>query len=194
MKPKISHPISRLALLLSFYFCLLSLASHAQAPEAFKYQTVVRNSSNQIIPNQAVSLRISILQTSPTGTAVYVETHAATTNILGLVNLEIGSGTLVSGSFSTISWGTNSYFVKIELDPAGGTAYQDMGTSQLLSVPYALHAKTAETISYTETDPVFTASPASGITSGNITNWNTAYGWGNHAGLYRPVSWVASMA
>jgi hypothetical protein len=175
---------------LSLIFCLLSFPVSAQSPQAFKYQTVVRNSSNQIIPNQAVSLRISVLQTSPTGTAVYVETHAATTNILGLVNLEIGNGTLVSGSFSTISWGTNSYYVKIELDPAGGTAYQNMGTSQLLSVPYALHAKTAETISYTETDPVFTASPASGITSGNITNWNTAYGWGNHSGLYRPVSWV----
>jgi hypothetical protein len=177
---------------LSLIAFIATIAMFAQAPDAFKYQTVVRNSSNQIIPNQAVSLRISILQTSTTGTAVYVETHAATTNILGLVNLEIGNGTLVSGSFSNISWGTNSYYVKIELDPAGGTAYQDMGTSQLLSVPYALHSKTTETVSYIETDPVYGASPASGITSGNITNWNAAYGWGNHAGLYRPASWIPS--
>jgi hypothetical protein len=183
-----TKPTAVILFLLSFTFCLLS--SHAQTPHAFKYQTVVRNASNQPVPNQLVSLKISILQSSSTGIPVYIETHMATTNVLGIVNLEIGHGTLVSGNFSTINWGTNSYYVQIELDPAGGTAYQNMGTSQLLSVPYALHAKTAETISYTETDPVFTASPASGITSGNITNWNTAYGWGNHAGLYRPVSWV----
>jgi hypothetical protein len=188
MKTRFTKQLKGIFILLSLSFCLLS--SYAQSPQAFKYQTVVRNSSNQIVPNQAVGLKISILQGSAIGTAVYVETHATTTNVLGIANLEIGNGSLVSGNFSTISWGTNSYFVKIELDPAGGTAYQNMGTSQLLSVPYALHAKTAETISYTETDPVFTASPASGITSGNITNWNTAYGWGNHAGLYRPVSWV----
>ncbi len=178
--------------IITLFNLLIITSILAQAPQAFKYQTVVRNSSNQIIPNQAVSLRISILQGSPTGTAIYVETHAATTNILGIVNLEIGNGNPVSGNFSTISWGSNIHYVKIELDPAGGTAYQDMGTSQLVSVPYALHAKTAETVTYTETDPVFGASPASGITSGNITNWNTAYGWGNHAGLYRPVSWVPS--
>jgi hypothetical protein len=138
MKTRFTKQLKGILILLSFSFCLLS--SYAQSPQAFKYQTVVRNSSNQIIPNQAVSLRISILQTSPTGTAVYVETHAATTNILGLVNLEIGNGTLVSGNFSSIGWGSNTYYVKIELDPAGGTAYQNMGTSQLLSVPYALYA------------------------------------------------------
>jgi hypothetical protein len=141
MKKYFTKSLSAIVLLLSFSFCFLS--SHAQAPQAFKYQTVVRNSSNQIIPNQAVGLKISILQGSATGTAVYIETHATTTNVLGIANLEIGNGTLVSGNFSTISWGTNSYFVKIELDPAGGTAYQLMGTSQLLSVPYALYAATS---------------------------------------------------
>lgn len=138
MKSSFTITFKASVLLLSFIFCFLF--SHAQAPQAFKYQTVVRNSSNQIIPNQVVGLRISILQGSDTGTAIYVETHAATTNTLGIVNLEIGNGTLVSGNFSTISWGTNMYFVKIELDPAGSTAYQLMGTAQLLSVPYALYA------------------------------------------------------
>jgi hypothetical protein len=140
MKTKITNQLKGIFIYLTFSFCLLSLSSYAQAPDAFKYQTVVRNSSNQPIPNQAVSLKISILQGSATGTAVYEETHAATTNVLGIVNLEIGNGTLVSGSFAGINWGTNSYYVKIELDPAGGTAYQNMGTSQLLSVPYALYA------------------------------------------------------
>ncbi len=166
---------------LSFIVCIASIAILAQSPQSFKYQTVLRNASNQPIPNQAVGLKISILQGSATGTALYVETHATTTNALGIVNLDIGNGTPLSGNFSAINWGSNPHFVKIELDPAGGTVYQNMGTSQLLSVPYALHAKTAETVSYTETDPVFGASPASSITSGNITNWNTAYGWGNHA-------------
>lgn len=166
-------------LLLTFYFFLLS--SHAQAPQAFKYQTVVRDGSNAIVSNHPVGLRISILQNTSTGTAVYVETHATMTNALGIVSLEIGSGNPVSGDFSAIDWSSNPHFVKIELDPAGGIAYQDMGTSQLLSVPYALHAKTAETINFTESDPIFVASPASWISSGNITNWNTAYGWGNHA-------------
>lgn len=121
---------------------LLVIISVAQAPEAFKYQTVVRDGSNAIIPNQSVGLQISILQGSAVGPAVYVERHTASTNALGIVNLNIGEGTVQSGNFSTINWGTNSYYVKIELDPAGGTTYQHMGTSQLLSVPYALFAAT----------------------------------------------------
>jgi hypothetical protein len=125
---------------LFFIAMLLVLISVAQAPEAFKYQTVVRDGSNAIITNQSVGMQISILQGSSGGTAVYVERHTATTNALGIVNLNIGEGTVQSGSFSGINWGTNSYYVKIELDPAGGTSYQDMGTSQLLSVPYALYA------------------------------------------------------
>ncbi len=119
----------------------LSMVAIAQSPQAFKYQTVVRNANNDILSNQPVGLKISILQGSASGTAVYVETHAVTTNVLGIVNLNIGQGIFVSGSFLGINWGTNSYYVKIELDPAGGNAYQYMGTSELLSVPYALYAE-----------------------------------------------------
>jgi uncharacterized protein (TIGR02145 family) len=88
-----------------------------------------------------VGMRISILQGSTTGTAVYVETHSPTTNANGLVSIEIGGGTVVSGSFSAINWANGPYYVKTETDPAGGTNYSITGTQQLLSVPYALYAE-----------------------------------------------------
>jgi hypothetical protein len=88
-------------------------------------------------------MRISILQTTPSGTAVYVETQTPTTNANGLVSIEIGGGTVVVGNFSTINWANGPYFVKTETDPTGGTNYSITGTSQLLSVPYALYAATA---------------------------------------------------
>lgn len=120
------------------------LTSMAQTPQSFKYQAVARDLSGNVLVNQAVSFQISILQGSTSGSSVYTETQSATTNNFGLVNLEIGSGTLVSGDFSIIGWGSASYFVKIEMDATGGSSYVLMGISQLLSVPYALHAKTVE--------------------------------------------------
>ncbi|WP_374756627.1 BclA C-terminal domain-containing protein, partial [Dyadobacter bucti] len=88
-----------------------------------------------------VGIRISILQGSNDGTASYVETHAAVTNANGLVSLAIGTGTIVSGTFAAINWGSGPYFIKTETDPIGGTAYTITGTTELLSVPYALYAK-----------------------------------------------------
>ncbi len=118
----------------------------AQAPEKMSYQAVVRDASNALVQTQAVGMQISILQGSSTGTAVYVETQTPTTNANGLVNLEIGTGTVVSGNFTTIDWANGTYFIKTETDPTGSTSYTITGTSQLLSVPYALHAKTAESV------------------------------------------------
>jgi len=138
------------------------------------YQAVIRNSSDMVVANQAIGIQISILQTSPTGSAVYVETQNPTTNANGLISIEIGSGSVVSGNFATIGWSSDTYYIKTEVDIAGGTSYTITGTSQLMSVPYALHAKTAETVaSITETDPVFGASAANGITNTDITNWNS---------------------
>jgi len=115
-------------------------------------------------------MQVSILQGSAGGTAVYVETHTPATNADGLVTIEIGAGTVVSGDFSAIDWSAGPYFLKTETDPAGGINYTITGTSQLLSVPYALYAKTAE--NFTETDSVFGASVAGGITGTDTTNWN----------------------
>lgn len=125
---------------------LLTTSTFAQAPEKMSYQAVIRNSSDALVTNQAVGMQISILQTTATGTAVYVETQTPTTNINGLVSLEIGAGTPVTGTFAGIDWATGPYFIKTETDPTGGTTYTITGTSQLMSVPYALHAKTAENV------------------------------------------------
>ncbi len=117
--------------------------SFAQAPQSFKYQAVARNSVGDPLVNQNLGLQISIVQTSPVGSVVYSEIHSVTTNQFGLFNLEIGDGIVVLGVFATIDWGADLYFVKIEMDETGGASYLLMGTSQLLSVPYALYAEKA---------------------------------------------------
>lgn len=153
---------------------LMTASMFAQSPEKMSYQAVVRDGTNNLVSSSSVGMQISILQGSVSGTAVYVETHTPTTNANGLVSLEIGTGTVVSGTFATIDWVNGPYFIKTETDPTGGTSYTITGTSQLLSVPYALHAKTAETVigGISETDPIFGASVASGITGTDTTNWN----------------------
>jgi uncharacterized protein (TIGR02145 family) len=118
----------------------LSLSSFGQAPEGFKYQAVVRDAGNTILNNQAVGLRMTIQQGSIGGTTVYAETFAPTTNAHGLVNLEIGNGTVVSGTFANIDWSAGPYFMETAVDVTGGTNYSVMGTSQLMSVPYALYS------------------------------------------------------
>jgi hypothetical protein len=121
----------------------LSLSSFGQAPEGFKYQAVVRDAGNTILNNQAVGMRMTIQQGSIGGTTVYSETFSTTTNAYGLVNLEIGNGTVVSGAFATIDWANGPFFMETAVDVTGGTSYSVMGTSQLMSVPYALYAKTS---------------------------------------------------
>jgi hypothetical protein len=136
----------------------ISLSSFGQAPEGFKYQAVVRDAGNLILNNQAVGMQMTIQQGSIGGTTVYQERFTITTNGYGLVNLAIGNGTVVSGDFTTIDWANGPYFMETAVDVNGGSNYAVMGTSQLMSVPYALHANTAESIS--------------GITALDIANWN----------------------
>jgi hypothetical protein len=123
-----------------FAAVVLTANVFAQAPQKMSYQAVIRNSSNALVSSTAVGMRISILQATSTGTAVYVETQTPTTNANGLVSIEIGAGTAVTGTFAGIDWSAGPYFIKTETDPAGGTSYSITGTSQLLSVPYALSA------------------------------------------------------
>ena len=122
---------------------LLAGVTFAQAPQKMTYQAVVRNSSNNLVVSSPIGMRVSILEGSATGTPVYVETHTATTNANGLATVKIGEGTVTSGTFSGIDWSTGTYFVKTETDITGGTNYTIAGTSELLSVPYALYAENA---------------------------------------------------
>ncbi len=117
---------------------LLAANALAQAPQKMSYQAVIRNNSNGLIVSSVIGMRISILQGSSTGTAVYVETQTPSTNVNGLVSLQIGAGAVVIGSFSAIDWAAGPYFIKTETDPTGGTSYSISGTSELISVPYAL--------------------------------------------------------
>ena len=122
----------------------------AQSPERMSYQAIVRDLNNSLVINQEVGMQISILQGSISGSAVYEEIFNLTTNGNGLVTVEIGGGTPVSGDFSNIDWANGPYFIKTETDPSGGTNYSITGISQLLSVPYALHAKNVENVDYSQ--------------------------------------------
>ena len=149
---------------------LLTTTLWAQSPEKMSYQAVIRNSTDQLVTDQQIGIQISILLGSAGGTTVYVETQTPMTNTNGLISIKIGGET----GFDAIEWANGPYFIKTETDPTGGTNYTITGTSQLLSVPYALHAKSAETVTGTiiESDPVFRASIANGITATDTTNWN----------------------
>jgi len=212
------------------YFIIVAVIIFAtlfgQAPAGFKYQAVLRDASGNVRSNTNVSIDVAILQGNATGTQVFIETHIVTTNEFGLINLEIGSKN--TSGFADIVWSEGPYFMKIIID---GT---EMGTSQLLSVPYAMYAKTVENgfsgnyedltntptlfsgsyndltdkpslfdgtwtiltgkpttlTGYGITDAMSTSHIANGITSTNITNWNSAFVWGNHSGLYRPITYV----
>lgn len=115
----------------------------SQAPEKMSYQAVVRNGSGQLLINQGIAIKVSLLQGSPAGTLVYSERLTGNTNANGLISMEIGTGTVLSGVFSSIDWTLGNYYLKTETDPSGGTNYTIAGTSQLLSVPYAMYAKSA---------------------------------------------------
>lgn len=130
---------------------LIGTLAFAQTPEAFKYQAVIGNASGEAIANSTVALRVSVLRDSDIGAAVYEETFHPVTNAQGLVDIELGNG-----SFYSIDWGAHNYFLKIEVDPDNGTNFIHLGTSQLLSVPYALNARSVETdlVNDADADPV----------------------------------------
>jgi hypothetical protein len=131
-------------LLLLLATLAVSQMSNAQAPQAIPYQAAARNSSGAVLASTAVSVRFTIRDSIATGTIQYRETHSVTTSAQGLFSVNVGQGTPVTGTFSGINWGTNAKYMQVELDPTGGSTYTDMGTQQMLSVPYALHAKYAE--------------------------------------------------
>jgi hypothetical protein len=156
----------------NFYTLLLFLfatvSTFAQAPEKMSYQAVLRDGTNTLLTNQEVGMQISILQTSITGTSVYLETQTPTTNINGLVSIEIGTG-MSSDDFSAIDWSAGPYFIKTATDPTGGTSYTITGTSQLMSVPFAMYAKTSGSSTLGPQGPTGAAG-ASGVTGADGAN------------------------
>ena len=122
------------------FLVFASITALAQGQNSMSYQAVIRNSASELIVSQSVGMRISILQGTAVGPAVYAETQTPTSNINGLVTLAIGSGSPITGSYNAIDWGNGPYFIRTETDPTGGTNYTIIGVSQFLSVPYALYA------------------------------------------------------
>ena len=155
-------------------FTLLALAItlivSAQAPQGFNYQATVRNSAGALLLNQSVSFKFSILQNSASGDIVYSENQTANTDDLGHIALVVGQGTATTGTFSNINWGGGSYYLGIELNT--GSGFVAMGTTQLLSVPYALYANTAGSTSSNNTgliSPTITTNPVANITGTTAT-------------------------
>lgn len=138
LKNKPKNNIKKLFTLLAL---VITLISTAQAPQGFNYQAIVRNTAGQLLLNQSVSFKFSILQNSDTGTVVYSENQTANTDDLGHIALVVGQGTATTGTFTSINWANGSYFLGIELNT--GSGFVAMGTTQLLSVPYALYANSA---------------------------------------------------
>ena len=130
--------MKKLFTLLAF---VTTITIFAQAPQGFNYQATVRNSAGALIVSQNVYFKFNVMLNSQTSVPVFTETHYVPTDDLGQVNLVIGQGTATTGTFSTINWGTGNYYLGIELNT--GSGYVAMGTTQLLSVPYALYANSS---------------------------------------------------
>ena len=129
--------------LFSLGFVLWSLISFAQTPEGINYQAVIRKTDGTLVTNTGVAIRIQIKQNSATGTVVYAERQSVMTTQYGLVNFVIGQGVVLSGTFANINWSTGNYWVSLGVDFSNGTNYIDYGSQRLMSVPYAMYAKTA---------------------------------------------------
>ena len=150
---------NKITLLSTLCFLLFTLVVNGQTPpNAFNYSAVARNAAGLPIATATIGIQISILKTSPTGVSQYSENHFVNTDAFGLFNLVIGAGALQSGSMATIDWSIDNYYLKVGMDAAGSTNFLTMGTTQLLSVPYAMYAKSAGTVS-------------GGGTGGNFTHY-----------------------
>ncbi|WP_165372221.1 collagen-like triple helix repeat-containing protein, partial [Emticicia agri] len=130
-------------LLFFIFTALIVLDTFAQVPQGIPYQGLARSANGTVLSNQAVLVRFSILNGAPNGTAIYVETHTATTNANGIFSLILGQGTAQSGTFGSINWASGSKFLRDEIDTGNG--YVTLGTMQMMSVPYALYAATSGT-------------------------------------------------
>ena len=127
------------------FIIFIAFQSNAQVPQGINYQAVIRNSNGTAVNNTSVGLRLRIIQSSATGSPIYAESFNVTTSNIGLINVVLGQGTVISGSFNAINWGAGPYFIEVASDVNGGTNYTIMGTQQMMSVPYALYAENSGT-------------------------------------------------
>lgn len=160
--------MKRILSLLSFVL-LLACGASAQAPLNFNYQAALRDGAGNVMTSANVTLRFTIHQGSASGTTVYQETHAATTNEQGLVSLAVGTGTVVSGNMSSINWGTNSYFLQAEANT--GSGFVDMGTAQFRSVPYALQSAKSEKATNTSLEELNNVDDVA-ASNGQVLKWD----------------------
>lgn len=130
-------------IIISFFLLLLLSNTYGQSPKAFNYQAVARDAAGNVMQSVSLGIRVSLHLGDAAGPVIYQETFAPVTNDFGLFTLAVGTGTVIDGMFDTIAWGKNQYWMQVEMDPPGATPYTDMGTDQLLSVPYALSAENA---------------------------------------------------
>lgn len=168
--------------LLLLIILLVSNISFSQSPQKFTYQSVIRDAADNLLQNSSVGIRISIRQTLPSGTIVFQEQHNVQTNNNGLATLEIGTGTVLIGSFNSIDWGNGPYFIETDTDPLGGTNYTINGIAQFLSVPYALYSETAETVLNDQVDDA-DADPANEIQDISLSNTNLTISSGSTVDL-----------
>jgi uncharacterized protein (TIGR02145 family) len=138
-----------------FFLAGIALHSLAQSPQKFSYQTIIRSATNQLVTNQTVSFKISILQGSATGTVNYSEFHTTLTNANGLATLQIGDGAILGGDFAAINWANGPHFLKSEIDLNGGSNFTISSTQQLLSVPYSLYSSNGITGASQSGDTLF---------------------------------------
>lgn len=138
--------MNRKQLWLLVFLLFTGVALYAQVPKAINYQAVAYGANGNVVADKQISVKLAILQGGAEGTAVYEETHQIRTAENGVFNLQIGTGTIVSGAFSSIDWKQSPYFIQFSLDTQGGSSYRKVATSQMLSVPYALYAERAGSV------------------------------------------------
>ena len=184
----------RLVLIIALAHLLINTSIFAQAPQKMSYQAVIRNSNDSLLISTPVGMRISLVQGTPTGIVVFSETQTATTNANGLVSLQIGMGTALSGTFANIDWSAGPYYVKTETDLSGGTNYTIISSNEILSVPYALFSAngtpgpagpiglTGETGAQGATGA--TGLLSSGTAAGNTTYWNGSQWVVNNSNIF----------
>lgn len=126
-----------------FLMLLTTVKLNGQLPQGFAFQTIIRDSEGKVLKNQTVGLQFSILEGGETGTSAYTERHTAISNAYGVINVTIGQGTLVSGTYDEINWGGTLHYLKTDIDLDGGVNYSISKTAQLVSVPYSEYAKKA---------------------------------------------------